>query len=116
MHLDTGQAVVILAVLVFYLRLIILQRQRVKQVRLEQIARQANKAKKGHSVASPVSPARFSVLSSNPRDRVIGGLGAGLILLGVLYFGKVLPPVALQNYWWILTSGGIVAFSWLFRL
>ncbi len=116
MQLDTGRAVVILAVLIFYLRLIILQRQRAKQVRQEQIARQASKAKKDQPAASTASPARFSILSSAPRDRVIGGIGAVLILLGVLFFGKVLPPVALQNYWWLLTSAGIIAFSWLFRL
>jgi hypothetical protein len=42
MHIDPGLAVVIEAVLIFYLRLIILQRERVKQVRRAEVKNAKN--------------------------------------------------------------------------
>jgi hypothetical protein len=113
MNIDTGLAVVIAAVLVFYLRLIILQRERAKQVRrtAEAIVPIKKKAKQ-----PPPPPPRYSILSPNRPDRVIGGIGALLILVGVLLYAKIFPVPVLQTYWWIFTAIGIVAFSWLFRL
>ncbi len=112
MNLNTGQAVVIAAVLIFYLRLILLQRQRIKQIRQAEAANQPKKNKQKQAIAPP----RYSLLSPNRRDRVIGGVGVVLIILGVLYYAKVLPPAILQTYWWLPLALGIVAFSWLFRL
>lgn len=112
MNIDTGLAVVIGAVLIFYLRLITLQRERAKQARRMAEANLSAKKKTKQPAQSP----SYSVLSPSRRDRVIGGLGALLILIGVLLYMKILPLPVLQTYWWIPTSVGIVAFSWLFRL
>jgi hypothetical protein len=113
MNIDTGLAVVILAVLVFYLRLIVLQRERAKQVRRTAEANLSTKKR----AKQPSQPApRFSILSPNRYDQVIGGIGVLLIILGVLLYAKILPFPGLQTYWWIPTAVGIVAFSWLFRL
>jgi len=113
MNIDTGTAVVIGAVLIFYLRLISLQRERAKQVRR---AVEANVSVKKKAKQTSQPPPRYSILSPNRRDQAIGGIGALLILIGVLSYAKILPIPALQTYWWIPTSIGIVAFSWLFRL
>lgn len=114
MNLDTGLAVVVLAVLVFYLRLIVLQRERVKRVRRNTEANPARKKKrKGES--SELSPS-YSIISSSRRDWLIAGVGGLLIGLGVLAYARVLPIPLLQTYWWLPTSIGIVAFSWLFKL
>jgi len=116
MNIDTGLGVVIVAVLIFYLLLIILQRERAKQVRRAAEANVSNrKMKKGKQQAPAVAP-RYSILSPNRRDRAIGGIGVCLILVGVLLYAKILPAPILQTYWWIPTAVGIVAFSWLFRL
>ena len=45
MNIDTGLAIVILAVLIFYLRLIVLQRQRAKQANTKQSAGRERKAR-----------------------------------------------------------------------
>jgi hypothetical protein len=113
MNIDTGLAVVIVAVLIFYLRLIILQRQRAKmatQARLQV----AQKGKKGKEPPPP--PPRYSVISPNKYDRIVGAAGAVAIVLGVLLNAGLLPFPAAQPYWWIPTAVGIVAFSWAFKL
>lgn len=115
MKLDTGLAVVILAVLVFYLRLIIIQRQRAKQVKLNQEKESArNRQKKGKQPSAPANP--YSVLSPRKIDRIIGIAGGILILFGVLLYADILSLPTLQTYWWIPTALGIVGFSWLFQL
>lgn len=113
MNIDTGLAVVIMAVLIFYLRLILLQRERVKQVRREnEIAASKKKKVKPQPASSP----RYSILSSNRREQIIGGIGAILIIVGVLLYARLLPFPLGQSYWWVPTALGIVAFSWMFRL
>jgi hypothetical protein len=116
MNLDTGRAVVILAVLVFYLRLIILQRERVKRLRAEEAAQVKAKNKRKPGKQPIAQPPRYSILSPNRRDLIVAGVGLFAIVLGVLLYLKVIPGEALQTYWWIPTALGIVAFSWGFRL
>jgi len=113
MKLDTGSAVVILAVLIFYLRLIILQRERVKRSRL--LPDQKGKKKKSRpGQPSPVE--RYSILSRKPVDLIIAGFGFLAILMGVvLNAGWIALPVV-QPYWWIPAAAGLIAFSWAFKL
>lgn len=115
MKLDTGLAVVILAVLIFYLRLITLQRQRAKQVK-QSLVEEANRKNKKKGKQQIASAPRYSVLSTKKIDRIIGIAGGILILCGVLLYASVLPLPVLQTYWWVPTAIGIVAFSWLFQL
>lgn len=112
MNIDTGLAIVIIAVLIFYLRLIILQRERAKQM-----AKPAVTSGKKKSKSQPEHDARsYSVISSRSHDRIIAGVGAAAILIGILLYAKILPFPALQSYWWVPTAFGIVAFSWAFKL
>ena len=119
MKLDTGLIVVILAVLIFYLRMIIIQRQRVKRI---SAASKAGSGKEGQSkknrgaTKTPTPPPNYSVLSPNRRDRVIGIVGSILIVIGAFLYSGLNPWPAAQAFWWIPAAGGIVAFSWLFRL
>lgn len=114
MKIDPGLVVVVVAVLIFYLRLIILQRERAKQLRRNAKAGAKSKGKRQNQ--QKVTPARYSILSQNRRDLAIGGAGALAILVGVLLNAGILPILAVQPYWWVPTSAGIVAFSWAFKL
>lgn len=115
MNIDTGLAVVIVAVLVFYLRLIILQRERAK--RLVQAPPPVKKQfKKQKLPAQADLKQRYSILSPRRADLVIAGLGILFILAGILLNLSVLPIPSLQPYWWLPTAAGIVAFSWAFKL
>jgi hypothetical protein len=113
MNIDPGLAVVILAVLIFYLRLIIIQRQRIK--RMSQTPAIMNKKKKGADQPQVTRP-DYSILSKNRRDQAIGMAGVLAILVGVLLNAKLIPWPVAQPYWWIPTAIGIVAFSWGFKL
>lgn len=108
MNIDTGLAVVIIAVLIFYLRLIGLQRERVKRIA---VASQGSEKKKNKTVNHAE---RYTILSPRRRDRVIAGSGGVAVLIGVLLYLNISP--VLQPYWWIPTAIGIVAFSWAFKV
>jgi hypothetical protein len=114
MNIDPGLAVVIVAVLIFYLRLIILQRQRVK--RISQIHVAAEGTKKGRKSPAPAPAPRYSILSQNRRDQVIGLIGMLAVVVGVLLNAKLIPWPMAQPYWWLPTAIGIIAFSWAFKL
>ena len=114
MNIDPGLGVVIIAVLIFYLRLIILQRERVKRISQTPVA--TGKTKKKSKAPPPVPAPRYSILSENRRDQVIGLAGVVAILLGVVLNARLIPWTAVQPYWWIPTAIGIVAFSWAFKL
>lgn len=120
MKIDIGVAVVIFAVLVFYLRLIILQRQRAKQLpRKQQGAAKTSQRAKNKSNAPDLTPKpapRYTILSHKRRDQAIGIAGILLILTGILLNSGIVYIPSLQPFWWIPTSLGIVAFSWLFQL
>ena len=114
MNIDTGLAVVIIAVLVFYLRLIIIQRQRAKRVAQAKKSSQAEKKKGKKQLASPQP--EYSIVSKNNLDRGIAIFGVLLLVLGVLLYMKIIPLPSIQPYWWIPTAAGIVLFSWAFKL
>ncbi len=112
--MDTGTVIVIAAVLLFYLRLIVIQRQHAKQLALQRAAAFNNKKKKGSRPAPAVAPVSLGILSSNQRDRAAGVAGLVLILLGVLLrAGVILYP--LNASWWIPVVIGLIPFSLAFR-
>lgn len=114
MTIDTGLAVVIIAVLIFYLRLIILQRERAKRAALPS---QPIPKKKRKGLPETVNPAvTYSILSRSRVDLAIAGAGLLAILLGLVLNAGWLALPAAQPYWWLPTSAGIVAFSWAFKL
>jgi hypothetical protein len=111
MNIDTGLVVVIAAVLLFYLRLILIQRERARRAAPKPGSSQS---KKGQPPEKPFV-ARYSILSPDRRDLVIAAAGLILILAGLLANIKVIPFGLAQAYWWIPVAAGIVAFSWGFK-
>ncbi len=127
MNIDPGLVVIVGAVLAFYLRMIILQRQRAKQAQAAYQPPPASKKKRKSErkaagqpqrpgSPAPPSPAQlYSIVSTNPRDWIIAGAGVLFILLGVLLNLKVIPIALAQNYWYLPVVLGILAFSWGFK-
>jgi hypothetical protein len=114
MNIDPGLGVVIIAVLIFYLRLIIIQRERIKRISRTPVP--SGKTKKKAKAPPPAPASRYSILSESRGDRTIGLAGLVLILLGVALNARLIPWLASDPFWWILTAIGIVAFSWAFKL
>ena len=111
MRIDPGLVVIVGAVLAFYLRLIMLQRERAKQAAYQ--PKQTGK-KKGRPPKKMPAP-QYSIISHNRRDWIIAGTGILLIFVGVLLNLKVFPIPLAQNYWWLPVAIGILAFSWGFK-
>ncbi len=111
--MDTGTILVVVAVLIFYLRLIILQRQHARQLAQQRVAA-FNKKKKGNRAAPAEAPVSLGILSKNRRDWVAGAAGLVLIIIGaILRAGLIFYPYA--AYWWILVVIGLIPFSLAFR-
>jgi hypothetical protein len=111
MRIDPGLVVIIFAVLAFYLRLIILQRERAKRAAYQ--PKPAGR-KKGRPPKKTPAP-QYSIISQNKRDWIIAGSGILLIFIGVLLNLRVIPIPLAQNYWWLPVAIGIIAFSWGFK-
>jgi hypothetical protein len=115
MRIDPGLVVIIVAVLAFYLRLIILQRERAKHAAY-QPKPAGKKQGKRPTKAPPKMPApQYSIISKDKRDWIIAGSGILLILLGVLLNLRLIPLPLAQTYWWLPVAIGILAFSWGFK-
>jgi len=111
MQIDAGLVIVIIAVLIFYLRLIVLQRERARQaIRQPQIP-----DKKKGKKAQPAPGPQFSIVSRNRRDWIIAGTGIVLILIGILMARNIIPYAWAQTNWWMPVAAGIIAFSWGFK-
>lgn len=114
--MDTGTIVVVGAVLIFYLRLIVIQRQRARRIRQTAQAPAAKKTGKKKATPKELSaPPRYSILSQDRRDWAIAGCGALAIAAGILLNANLIPYAPVQAYWWLPVAVGIVAFSWAFR-
>ncbi len=130
MKFDLGMLALIAAVLIFYLRLIIIQRERTKRLRRLAAAQQLKEPRKpskkgaapskasGKKNTPPASAAteRYSIFSPRRRDWIIAGVGLVLITFALLLYSGVLRLPAVQPYAWIPTALGIVMFSWAFQL
>lgn len=112
--MDVGLAIVIGAVLIFYLRLILLQRERIKRAK-RTASQVSKKSAPGKSVQKEPAP-RYSILSQKRGDLVIAGVGLLVMLAGVAINAGWINVPALQGFWWLPTAIGIVAFSWAFSL
>jgi hypothetical protein len=113
MKIDYGMIITIVAVLVFYLRLIILQRQRVKKyqaIQAEARKQQGNK--------------KLKDAAQRPLDLQVGFhiwswplLVAGIlvILLGAFFNLSPLIPSQVHTFWWIAVVGGIFMMNYSIR-
>jgi hypothetical protein len=116
MRIDPGMVVIIVAVLAFYLRMILLQRQRAKRAAAYQSKPAGkNKNKRPGKPSARLPAPDYSIISQDKRDWIIAGAGILLVLIGVLLNLKAIPIPLAQNYWWAPVAIGIVAFSWGFK-
>jgi sterol desaturase/sphingolipid hydroxylase (fatty acid hydroxylase superfamily) len=113
MRFDYGTIIAIVAALLFYLRLIILQRQRVKRYQASRLASRPDKKKgKGSSQAAPT-------VSDQLGFRVYSWymVGAGLLVLifGALVYGTSWFTPATRQYWWVAIVAGIFILNYSIR-
>lgn len=106
MNFDYGTWIAIGAVLLFYLRLIILQRQKAKQASLSRAGK-----KKNVSTAAPGSGRTAPTLLVN---RPLAIAGVLIILAGAAFAG--LPALSsLAHFWWLPVTVGIAVMGLSFH-
>ena len=110
MNLDTGTIVTIVCVLLFYLRLTIIQRQRIKRAQHQyaEVAKKNSKKKTGSGQKPEIKYNRLGVHFRN------WWMVAGALVL--ITFGAVIAAThfigpSLSTYWWIPVNLGIVLFA-----
>lgn len=112
MKFDTGTIVTIVVVMIFYLRLIILQRQKVKVARYQYSA--ADKAKKKKNDDEPLK-VQWSALGVRVRNWWIAGSGIVLIIFGAVVVGTQFLGSSLSSAWWVPVNVGILLFALALR-
>jgi len=107
---DTGTIITIVAVLLFYMRLIILQRQRIKKAQYQyaQVSSKISKKKTGKDVKPEIKYSRLGVQIKN--WWVIAG-AIILITFGAVVVGTQFLGASLSAFWWIPVTLGIGIFA-----
>lgn len=97
MRFDTGTIIAISAALLFYLRMIILQRQRAK----------TSSQKNAKKPKYPAQPQSMVVI----RNRYLVGLGVLLVAIGAVLSAAPSFDSSIQAWWWVPVTAGILLMS-----
>lgn len=102
MNFDPGTIIAVAAALLFYLRLIILQRQKIKTMRETSASHLKNKRRKA---GTPPPITRPGLVIAN-KFLVFGG--AALLILGAAIAGVPAIDSSLRSAWWLPVTFGIL--------
>ncbi len=104
-EINTGIIVTAVAMLVFYLRIAMLRGRKRRLTRQEALERR--KLKK----ANPEALRSIEKTGYQVRSWWLVGLGAVLMLVGVVMYTANWMDTPYDQYWWIATSGGVLIFA-----
>lgn len=108
MEFHIGTYIAIAAVLLFYLRLIILQRQKLKNGQSKQASKQGKKNGKAKGAASSTAALNAYRPTIVVANKLLVFLGVALILLGALISFLSSLPTAVRDAWWLPVTVGIL--------
>ncbi len=106
MKFDIGLIIAVGAALLFYFRLISLQRQRVRRYKSMQEA-QNTPVKGKNKGKSPEQAPLEKQLGFRISNWYILGAGMFIILLGAFISGSSIFPEVIRPYWWVAVVAGI---------
>jgi hypothetical protein len=118
MRFDAGTIVVIVAVLLFYLRLIVLQwgkSKRLRDLATIQPKARANKAKAGGTGTSSRRPTSADVMRFRFKNVYLVVLAILLMVAGVVMNFNFVLLLDFRQFWWIPMTLGIVLFGYEIR-
>ena len=108
--LDTGTIITIVCVLLFYLRLTILQRQRIKKAQ-SQYAQVANKNSQKKNSSNKKPEIKYNRLGVHMRNWWMVGGALVLITFGAVIAATHFLGPQLSGYWWIPVNLGVGLFA-----
>jgi len=114
MNIEPGLVVVIVCMAVFYVRVLLLRNEKKRKEReAMQAVMRKGKAKGRQAMLPPKDPnAPPFAITSWPLV-VVGIL---LMLAGIIARDSQTFPELVVQYWWVLTSLGVLAFTFCFKL
>lgn len=110
MKYDVGTIITVVCVLLFYLRLIVIQRHRVQTARY-QYAQMEKKNEKKNSKTGQKPEVRYARLGIHFRNWWFVGLALILITFGAAVAATKFLGPSLSNFWWIPIDLGIGLFA-----
>ena len=116
MRFDAGTIVVIVAVLLFYLRLIVLQwgkSRRLRDLATIQPKAKTNKSKTGGSAPSTRRPTSADVMRFRFRNVYLTVLAILLMVAAVVMNVNVALLTSVRLFWWIPMTLGIALFGYM---
>jgi hypothetical protein len=114
MKFDTGTLVVASCMVVFYIYIYLLRRGKQKRKRLQQleaIKDSKDKSKKGAAKQTVPEPSGFYSPMFEIRSWFIVGPAIILMLLGLSLYTTPWLPATYADYWWVITSAGVLIFA-----
>jgi sterol desaturase/sphingolipid hydroxylase (fatty acid hydroxylase superfamily) len=110
MTFDTGTIITIVCVLLFYLRLIVIQRHRVQTAKYQyaQVEKKLVKNKKSANQKPVVNYARMGI---QIRSWWLVGIALALIIFGAVVIAVHLFGPVISTYYWIPLNIGIIIFA-----
>jgi hypothetical protein len=118
MRFDAGTIVVIVAVLIFYLRLMVLQwgkSKRLRDLATIQPKAKANKAKAGGGAGSARRPTTADVMRFRFRNVYLTAFAILLMVAGVVMNFNVAFLLSVRQFWWIPMTLGLILFGYEIR-
>lgn len=110
MNLDTGTIITIVFVLLFYLRIITIQRQRVKRAKYQYAAVDKKNSKK-KTTNNKKPEVNYAKLGVQIRNWWFVGGAIVLITFGAVVAATHFLGPSLSSYWWVPLNLGIVLFA-----
>lgn len=111
MKYDAGTIVTIVFILLFYFRLIIIQRQRIKKAKYQYSAVEKKNSKKKKDTSTKKPEVKYTRLGIHIRNWWLVGSAIALITFGAVMSATGFLGASLTNLWWIPVNVGIVIFA-----
>jgi hypothetical protein len=114
MNIEPGLVVVIVCMAIFYVRVLLLRREK-KRKEMEAVTHAMRKGKeRGKQAALPPKDPNAPPFAVTSWPLVV--VGIILMLAGVVSRDSTTFPELMVQYWWVLTSLGVLAFTFCFKL
>lgn len=114
MNLEPGMIVIIVACLVFYLRIVQL-RGRKKRLEKERVLAHMRDANKKKGKIAPLPPKDPNDPPFKVTSWILVGIALVLVLVGMACRSYTFFPQLMRDFWWVITTIGIVAFIFCFK-
>lgn len=115
MEFTPGMIVVIVALAIFYLRIMQLRGQK-KRLDKEKILAHMREANRKKGKVAPLPPKNPNTPPYQVRSWVLVIIGVVFMLAGVMAYSSDIFPQLMQDLWWAITTVGIVIFWFCFKV